>query len=183
MTHPLPAWLEPVLAFINTVDVETGTDDLASGPPALATWLRSRRAIPRTAPVSWPDHRLALDLRTGLRALALHNNGGPPDPAATDLLTGALSRLPLVAALPPTPLRPHRLPPTRAALAHLAAAYTQAVATTQWSRIRQCPATDCAWAFWDSSAKGSRRWCSMSVCGNRAKVRAFTRRNKLTPHH
>jgi hypothetical protein len=37
-------------------------------------------------------------------------------------------------------------------------------------------AGDCAWAFWGSSLKGTRRWCVMSVCGDRAKVRAITRR-------
>jgi predicted RNA-binding Zn ribbon-like protein len=44
------------------------------------------------------------------------------------------------------------------------------------SRIRQCAADDCALVFVDESRTGSRRWCSMQRCGNRAKVRAHRSR-------
>jgi predicted RNA-binding Zn ribbon-like protein len=43
-------------------------------------------------------------------------------------------------------------------------------------RIRQCEADDCELIFYDDSRAGSRRWCSMQRCGNRAKVRAFRQR-------
>ena len=40
------------------------------------------------------------------------------------------------------------------------------------ARIRECPGGDgCGWLFLDLSKSGTRRWCSMQVCGNRAKVR------------
>ncbi len=39
------------------------------------------------------------------------------------------------------------------------------------SRVRQCDGTGCAWLFIDTSKNGKRRWCDMSVCGNRAKAR------------
>jgi len=45
--------------------------------------------------------------------------------------------------------------------------------TTEPERIRRCAADDCRMVFHDESRTGSRRWCSMSRCGNRAKVRAF----------
>ena len=67
--------------------------------------------------------------------------------------------------------------PVAAALSRIAAGYALARATGLWQRLRRCPADDCAWVFWDSSAKGARRWCSMRVCGNRAKVRAYARRH------
>jgi predicted RNA-binding Zn ribbon-like protein len=39
-------------------------------------------------------------------------------------------------------------------------------------RIRECPGPDgCGWIFYDASRNGKRRWCSMDVCGNRAKGR------------
>lgn len=38
-------------------------------------------------------------------------------------------------------------------------------------RIRGCSADDCALVYLDTSRAGSRRWCSMQRCGNRAKVR------------
>lgn len=39
------------------------------------------------------------------------------------------------------------------------------------SRIKACPGEGCAWLFVDTSRNGSRRWCEMQICGNRAKVR------------
>ena len=47
-----------------------------------------------------------------------------------------------------------------------------------WSRIKICAADDCQWAFVDASKNRSRAWCSMKVCGNRAKVRNYQRRRK-----
>jgi predicted RNA-binding Zn ribbon-like protein len=46
------------------------------------------------------------------------------------------------------------------------------------SRIRKCGGTDCALLFLDMSRQGERRWCSMSACGNKAKVEAFRERQR-----
>lgn len=43
-------------------------------------------------------------------------------------------------------------------------------------RLRECAADDCHVVFYDASRSGSRRWCSMQRCGNRAKVRAHRAR-------
>lgn len=43
-------------------------------------------------------------------------------------------------------------------------------------RVRHCQADDCDRVFLDTSRPGTRRWCSMETCGNRAKVRAFRAR-------
>ncbi|MHB0968554.1 MAG: CGNR zinc finger domain-containing protein [Thermoanaerobaculia bacterium] len=45
-------------------------------------------------------------------------------------------------------------------------------------RLRECAGRDCSRLFLDESKNGSRRWCSMAGCGNRAKVRRFYRRAK-----
>lgn len=39
------------------------------------------------------------------------------------------------------------------------------------ARIRVCSAENCGLLFVDASRPGRRRWCSMEVCGNRAKIR------------
>ena len=44
------------------------------------------------------------------------------------------------------------------------------------SRIRKCES--CIVHFFDTSKKGSRRWCSMNICGNRLKVAAYQRRKR-----
>jgi predicted RNA-binding Zn ribbon-like protein len=45
-------------------------------------------------------------------------------------------------------------------------------------RVGQCADDRCGWLFWDSSRNRSRRWCDMSDCGNRAKVRRFYAKKK-----
>ena len=47
-------------------------------------------------------------------------------------------------------------------------------------RLRQCPGPDgwCGWLFLDRSRNGSRRWCSMALCGNPAKMRARAARKR-----
>ena len=38
-------------------------------------------------------------------------------------------------------------------------------------RVRRCANDACLWLFIDESKAGTRRWCDMSSCGNRAKSR------------
>jgi predicted RNA-binding Zn ribbon-like protein len=38
-------------------------------------------------------------------------------------------------------------------------------------RVRRCCGTGCAWLFVDATKNRARRWCDMSVCGNRAKAK------------
>jgi predicted RNA-binding Zn ribbon-like protein len=47
-------------------------------------------------------------------------------------------------------------------------------------RLRVCDADDCGWMFLDTSKSGRRRWCSMSDCGNRDKVRRFFERQRAS---
>jgi predicted RNA-binding Zn ribbon-like protein len=48
----------------------------------------------------------------------------------------------------------------------------EVLTTCDVKRIRECPGPDgCGWIFYDASRNGKRRWCSMDVCGNRAKGR------------
>jgi predicted RNA-binding Zn ribbon-like protein len=49
---------------------------------------------------------------------------------------------------------------------------------TEPSRIRKCES--CVVHFFDTSKKGSRRWCSMNLCGNKVKVAAYQRRKRAS---
>jgi len=44
--------------------------------------------------------------------------------------------------------------------------------------VRTCSSPTCQWFFLDTSKNHHRRWCSMKLCGNRAKVRKFYTRKK-----
>jgi predicted RNA-binding Zn ribbon-like protein len=46
------------------------------------------------------------------------------------------------------------------------------------ARVKRCPGEGCGWLFLDTSKNGSRRWCDMAGCGNRARVRAFAARER-----
>jgi predicted RNA-binding Zn ribbon-like protein len=43
-------------------------------------------------------------------------------------------------------------------------------------RVRECDGHNCGWLFLDTSKAGRRRWCSMDICGNRAKSQRYRRR-------
>lgn len=60
-----------------------------------------------------------------------------------------------------------------APLAHSAA---MLFATASRERVRKCH--QCALHFLDTSRKGTRRWCSMLLCGNRLKVAAYAARKR-----
>ncbi len=45
-------------------------------------------------------------------------------------------------------------------------------------RLRKCANPTCRLMFYDTSKSGRRRWCSMQLCGGRAKVRAFYQRRR-----
>jgi len=64
-----------------------------------------------------------------------------------------------------------------APLAHSA---TTLFATVDRKRVRKC--AQCVLHFHDTSKKGTRRWCSMPLCGNRLKVAAYAARRRRRAH-
>jgi predicted RNA-binding Zn ribbon-like protein len=46
------------------------------------------------------------------------------------------------------------------------------------ARVRECANNRCLWFFLDDSKNGTRRWCSMQACGNRAKAHRHYLRQK-----
>lgn len=65
--------------------------------------------------------------------------------------------------------------------AWVAAADLVAALATRPDRVRGCANPRCVLWFLDVSKNGSRRWCSMEVCGNRAKVGRFNQRRRTDP--
>jgi predicted RNA-binding Zn ribbon-like protein len=50
-------------------------------------------------------------------------------------------------------------------------------------RVKQCGGQHCGWLFFDTTKNRRRRWCEMSVCGNRAKQRALRQRRGRAHRH
>jgi predicted RNA-binding Zn ribbon-like protein len=65
-------------------------------------------------------------------------------------------------------------------LAPLAYSAAMLFATADRSRVRKCD--QCVLHFHDTSKKGTRRWCSMQLCGNRLKVAAYAARRRVQVH-
>ncbi len=60
----------------------------------------------------------------------------------------------------------------------VAKAATELLTSERLSQVRECAGDPCGWLFLDLSKNGSRRWCDMADCGNRAKARRYRARQK-----
>jgi predicted RNA-binding Zn ribbon-like protein len=65
-----------------------------------------------------------------------------------------------------------------AILGPIAAAAIDVLMHVDHARIKQCQGLHCGWLFHDISKNNSRRWCDMSVCGNRSKIKALRKRRQ-----
>jgi predicted RNA-binding Zn ribbon-like protein len=70
--------------------------------------------------------------------------------------------------------------PTGEALARVIEPLIEAIETGETGRFRVCANDACRWVFEDTSRAGRRRWCDMASCGNRAKVRRYRTRQRVT---
>ena len=179
MANPAPGRLRLVQDYVNTWEVDHARDDIAT-PARLVAWLAERDLCSGEADGA-ADHGRAIEVREALRRLLLANNAGAR-PEAADL--GVLNDAAAAAGLRPRFTAEHgvRLEPDRAgvagALGRLLAVVSAAMEAGTWHRLKACAESTCVWAFYDRSKNRSGHWCSMEVCGNRAKARQFRRKQK-----
>jgi predicted RNA-binding Zn ribbon-like protein len=171
-----PAEVELVRSFVNTIDYEDGTEQLGS-PAGLHDWMVAHDRLSAGTEVTTADLDRAVRLRDGLRSALTSHHDGEPDEEALLELDEVCAELPLRAVCSADGLAPCGTG-IEGALAEIAAAAATARIKGSWARLKICPADDCGWAFYDVSRNRSRRWCSMEVCGNRNKVRAFRDRTR-----
>jgi predicted RNA-binding Zn ribbon-like protein len=161
--------------FLNTADIESQTD-LVATPAALAAWLRTKGLLPSGGTVAASEHVRVVQVRELLRdalEAATHGEGAPV----------ANTRLDRIAATVPLRIRfgrEARLEPAKAsaapALGPILATVYDALRDDGLARLKVCRNDACRWAFYDTSRNRSGVWCSMAICGNRMKGRAFRRR-------
>jgi predicted RNA-binding Zn ribbon-like protein len=176
-TAPQP--LELVQRFVNSVDLEAGQDELAD-PGALRDWLAERDLIDPGARVTQADFERAIDVREGLRALLMANNGLAVDDERVARLDRAAARAG-VRVVFRAGAQPELAPEAKGvdgAIGRLLAIVAGAVEQGRWQRLKACPRDVCHWAFFDHSKNRSGRWCLMEVCGNIEKARAFRERKR-----
>lgn len=173
-----PGQLALVQAFVNTADIEASTDELTS-PTALAGWLAGAGLLSEPAQrASQDDLALALGIRETLRAvLRAHAGHGTAGPAAAQLGSVSAGLSTQLVADPDGRVRVAAAGQgIGAALARLLLIAAEAGTAGTWARLKACGADDCQWAFYDRSPTRNGCWCSMQICGSRAKSRAYRRR-------
>ncbi len=117
-------------------------------------------------------------LRTLLRAIADQVTAGQPvGSKLLERLNGWLSQHP-----GPYRLEGKALPYTLAWAGDLSGRVARDAAQTlsgeSWQRLRRCENPQCILYFLDTSRNGTRRWCSMAMCGNREKARQHYQRSR-----
>ena len=72
----------------------------------------------------------------------------------------------------------HRWRSPEALLIPIGEAIAQVVVEEEFTHIKACEGHNCTLMFADRTRGRARRWCSMGVCGNRAKVTAHRKRKR-----
>jgi len=186
---------DPCLDFVNTEVVLEGVrTDMLRGFADLADWLEkagiAAHGDASRLAAKWagtPEADRALDAARKLRGLlrssvmmAEKRRSVPASLAGllTDFLRTPRQRVEVVSSKGRLQTKLNWLLEKPADLlvpiAHSAANF---FATADYSAIRKCEDPACILYFYDTSKNHTRRWCSMGLCGNRAKVAAFRARN------
>jgi len=161
-----PPPLRLVQQFVNTVNLESGDD-------WLARWL-AEHGVTEAEPAELARARVA---REALRQLLYANNGFDADGDPLGTLTEAAAPAAFT-----IDFRNGRIVATAGGVDGvvgdaLASAFAAMTAGT-WQRLKACRNHRCRWAFYDYSKNRSASWCSMQLCGNRTKTRAYRSRQR-----
>ncbi len=179
---PGDLWL--LQELVNTRDISPNTDELAD-VAALRAWLTGHDLLDEAeaAELDGADLERITGFREAMRELLRTNLGDPIPQWALDVLNAEAERAALrvdfgstgCAGLVPTSRRA-----ADRVLGRLLAGVAAADAEGTWKRLKVCADDTCAWAYYDVSRNASRSWCSMQVCGNKAKARRHRERARAT---
>ncbi|MEV8037906.1 CGNR zinc finger domain-containing protein [Streptomyces sp. NPDC086182] len=172
---PAPGGLALIQDLVNTLDIESGADSLDT-PEGLARF-----------GLAAGEAEGARELRESLRAVCLAHAGHPAHRRVApldELLAGAPLRVTVdedggAARLVPATEGTRRVRSAASSASpaplafRIAAAVAESLVEGTWPRLKACEAPTCHWAYYDRSPAGRGRWCSMSVCGARAKMRRY----------
>jgi predicted RNA-binding Zn ribbon-like protein len=182
------------LDFLNTCPVQNGEAvELLPDFDALLRWFQAADLLSAREVASlrqqWgksarSQHVVGAmrELRERLREELLSwERGGTVHRAATGELNRLMAEHPMLTRLKASGgtsttelwFDPHRPEDLFAPVAHSAA---MLFADVDRNRVRKCG--QCVLHFYDTSKKGTRRWCSMQLCGNRLKVAAYATRRR-----
>lgn len=154
--------------------------DLLTDPDALARWTVEAGALDTAPPVDTEGLTATAELREAIYRLARARiEGVPGDPPDRELVNRAAEPAPVSVRLagPRSMTRDGDLAAVRSTVARAAVRLLGGPAGDQ---LKLCSATPCTRLYLDNSRHGSRRWCDMRECGNRAKAASYRRRQRGT---
>jgi len=158
-----PEPLRFVQRFVNTVNLESGED-------WLARWFEDEGVAAATA-----DLERARTVREAIRELLYANNRQGPDAEARAVLTSAADAAAFTIDFS-GPAFAARAAGVDGAVGRVLSVAFLAMLDGSWPRLKCCRNHHCRWAFYDYSKNRSASWCSMQLCGNRTKTRAYRAR-------
>src|SRR5256885_815362 len=155
--------LRLVQAFVNTVDLEPGADEL-SDPNALGAWLVARGLMARDQSASEADLRHAIAVREAIRGAIGANSGGSVYPVDIATLNGAGTGGRWVPRFGPGG-KGGPGPPGNGvggAPGRIGGGVFPAMNEGGWTRPKLWGPPPSRWAFYDQSRNHSSRWCKMA---------------------
>lgn len=177
-TPPAPGELELVRAFLSLHDHPSGDQSSeAPSPATVAAWLEETGLLKTAEAASMEDLAWVTHVLEALRSKVFENMGAAPDSSAIARLDEAARRAGLSPAFESKTLVTSESGVVGAVGRVLAIAFL-AQLDGSFARLRECGSPTCRSVFYDRSKNHSGRWCSMSECGNRAKVRAYRQRER-----
>lgn len=176
---PAPESLALVQDLANTIDIEMSSDGLRTVAD-LAAFCAAHGLDGSTLDAADVDE--ARRLREAVRDVCQAHTGTDVPPDTLAALGEQFRRAPLMVAFDPAgqarPVPVPGLTGASALVAEIGRSVLAAVADGTWPRLKACTAHECRWVYYDHSPAGRSRWCTMSICGSRAKMRAYRRRSR-----
>jgi predicted RNA-binding Zn ribbon-like protein len=186
-TAAISAWIEdkvapePLLAIQALANSQASEDDPEQLVDATGSreWLTGFGLLAPGAEVSEEGRKQLVELRRCVRALIDANMTGDQDEAASAELARIAARHPVPVQVGADGTIDVDLEPAAsvdALIAQMIGIVLRAQIDGSWERLKICAADSCRWAFFDVSKNRGGHWCSMEVCGNREKNRAYRER-------
>jgi predicted RNA-binding Zn ribbon-like protein len=171
-----PGELELVRAFVNTLDIEAGSD-VFGAPAEAGAWLADHGVRPPRLGAA--ELKRLRTLRESIRD-AVSARGADGEAAALARLNRLSGSHPLFVRLGSQGAAPlaSAEPGVDGFLGRILAIVGASVVDGSWFRLKSCPNGRCRWLFYDHSRNQSRTWCSMGLCGSRAKMRTYRARHR-----
>jgi predicted RNA-binding Zn ribbon-like protein len=182
-SKPAPEPLARVQALVNTVERPDGQDRLAD-PADAHPWLVDNHLLAPHAELTDTDLDLVRAVREAIRAMLVHNAGGPPPnkTALAVLRTVAERGTASVDLGDDGEVRlSARGDTARDRLVELLVIIRDGQRDGTWALLKACANEECQWAFYDKSRNHGGTWCTMATCGNKLKNREFRARRRATP--